>query len=189
MPDKNKMEMIKLLKLLKQVVLSPKVYLEDVDLIKALKNQKELSKYENQSCDKVKVSLNTLKNRANENIDGGFKVLDDYRVSALQAIQDQNEQSNKSNTRTRTGLSKRASELSDEVLVMKKICTNLIEGIFEAIEEIEALAPLERKDVRERRAKQAVRKLKSMFTLHQKLFDTPKITDNILGMNSRSRDK
>ena len=186
MPDKKKLGTNNLIKLLKSVTNSPDDYIKDNELLLALKSQSGLAGYENKQIKKEKVSLNTLKNRADAYIDGGFKVLDNYRTSAFQSMQYKKDKSGESNRRTRVGLSKRVNELEEEVLEMQKICFCLIQGVTEATDEIEALVTQDNRSVRERRAKQAVTKLKSLLTINPEPFNSPVRNDNIVEIGKRA---
>lgn len=86
--DINNRSVLARVKYLESIIQSPRMYHENIDLLIALKSQGGFAKLSVGEPLIHPMSLNTLKNRANDLLPGGFAVFDNLRHLASKAIQD-----------------------------------------------------------------------------------------------------
>lgn len=118
--ERNIQSIIALRELLHEVIQDPANSEHDKELRDALKSQGALSKYRNEKHSIHTSSINTLKRICEKSLEGGFDALDRLRVAALQAIEDEQQKSNRSNKITRGGMSQRISELEVENQILQQ---------------------------------------------------------------------
>ncbi|MFV8387334.1 hypothetical protein ACNO5E_24840, partial [Vibrio parahaemolyticus] len=75
--EKNQLKTLKTRDFLKEIIKSPKSFYEDKELLKKLKSQGGLAKFESQERNIEPCALNTFKTNADEVISGGFSEIDD----------------------------------------------------------------------------------------------------------------
>ncbi|ANQ29346.1 hypothetical protein BA894_23490 [Vibrio natriegens] len=128
--------------LLIDIINSPKNYLDNDVIIKALKSQSELSKYCIVDKDDRKsissCSINTLKTYANEYFDGGFKVFDELRVSAKSQIANCKLKTSK-NKKTHIGMNYQLEKYKSENKSLKIVNINqqiIIEDLRSSLKEM-----------------------------------------------------
>jgi len=116
-------------------------YHSDQELRKALKSQGGIAKLEravtNDRGDTLQVipmSLNTLKTYADTHLPGGFKTLNDLRLKALEALEIAAKRGERSNKRTRSGLSLKVAELEHELELHRQTNMLLLKAIAECHE-------------------------------------------------------
>ncbi|EPR1453970.1 hypothetical protein ACU0QN_002688 [Citrobacter koseri] len=86
--DINNRSVLARVKYLESIIQSPAMYHENTELLIALKSQGGLAKLSISESLIYPMSLNTLKNRANDLLLGGFSVFDNLRHLASKAIHD-----------------------------------------------------------------------------------------------------
>ena len=166
--------------LLRNICDSPASYKDNSDVISALKSQGALSKYTSEDLLIVPTSINTLKRVSDEYIEGGFQALDNLRKTALQRIDNYKERGNSSNKSTRAGLSKRVTELEDDVLKLEKINYTLLQTIADAMDDIKSVTNVEEKGARSHRSKQAIKRIAAMTSINPPPFDNVPSTSNVI---------
>lgn len=80
-----------------------------------MQSQGRLAKYKHDDPKIVASSLNTIKRVAEASLPGGFAGLDRLRISALEAIENENKRASQSNKRSKRGLEMRVTELEQEL--------------------------------------------------------------------------
>ena len=118
--ERNNQSVVALRKLLHEVIHEPTKFKEDDKLRNALKSQGGLSQYCNEGRGIYVSSINTLKRICEKSLEGGFNALDRLRVSALQAMEDEQQNINRSNKITRGGINQRIAELEVENQVLQQ---------------------------------------------------------------------
>lgn len=84
--DINNSSVLARFKYLESIIQSPSRYNENADLLIVLKSQRGIAKLSLSESSIYPMSLNTLKNRANNFLPGGFAALDNLRHLAFKAI-------------------------------------------------------------------------------------------------------
>lgn len=94
--------------LLVQIIQRPQQFSKEVDLRRALKRQGSLARFkrsveieQGEPIQTFSMSLNTLKTHANENLVGGFKVLNELRLKAIEALEFSEKRGQQANKRTK----------------------------------------------------------------------------------------
>ncbi|MBF4242191.1 hypothetical protein, partial [Vibrio anguillarum] len=90
---------------------------DDEELMKALKSQSGIAKYQNQERKITSCSLNTVKSISEAFLERGFLSLDELRINAKLAIEAVNhvEKASKGNKQTAVGLKHKVAELEFEL--------------------------------------------------------------------------
>jgi uncharacterized protein YegP (UPF0339 family) len=127
------------------------------------------------------MSLNTLKLYANNVLDRGFEGFEALRIGAIDAINSYKERSQSANKRTKAGLIKMVAELEDELDKHRKINFILLQGIQSAISSINSIKNAPEKKVQDKRADDAMVKIRAIVAMNPPPFDTfqdqPKVAD------------
>lgn len=115
--EKNQTKVLETEKLLKEIITSPAEFKDDEELIKALKSQSGIAKYQNQERNITSCSLNTVKSISEALLERGFLSLDELRINAKLAVEavHHNEKASKGNKQTVVGLKHKVSELESEL--------------------------------------------------------------------------
>lgn len=85
--EKNQTKVLETEKLLREIITSPIEFKGDEELLKALKSQSAIAKYQNQERSITSCSLNTVKSISEALFDRGFLSLDELRINAKLAIE------------------------------------------------------------------------------------------------------
>ncbi|MNE55220.1 hypothetical protein D3C80_1500450 [compost metagenome] len=116
-------------------------YHSDQELRKALKSQGGIAKLEREVTNDrgdtlhvIPMSINTLKSYADVHLPGGFKALNDLRLKALEALEIAAKRGERSNKRTRSGLSLKVAELEHELELHRQTNMLLLKAIAECHE-------------------------------------------------------
>ncbi|EKN3687219.1 TPA: hypothetical protein U5D93_003926 [Yersinia enterocolitica] len=109
---------------LESIIQSPAEYQENMTLSAALKSQGGLAKLSVSEPSISPVSLNTLKNRANDLLPGGFTAIDHLRLQASKAIRDL---ATTKSTSPSSSITKQ--DLKDKVKAQKRIISQLWDEI------------------------------------------------------------
>lgn len=122
MQEKNHLKVTKTHDFLKEIIASPENFKEDEALLKSLKSQGGIAKYECKERYLEKCSLNTLKTSADELLTGGFSSLDKLRKNAVNAIEftKKGVKSRKGNTSTSIGQKNRIAEQKKEIEALQR---------------------------------------------------------------------
>ncbi|WP_439146517.1 hypothetical protein [Vibrio sp.] len=115
--EKNQTKILETEKLLREIITTPAEFKNDEELLKALKSQSAIAKYQNEERNIASCSLNTVKSISETLLDRGFLSLDELRINAKSAIEDahHNENSSGSNRQTRAGLKLQVKDLESEL--------------------------------------------------------------------------
>ncbi|EIU6779400.1 hypothetical protein [Vibrio parahaemolyticus] len=119
--EKNQTKVLETEKLLREIIKSPDEFKDDEELLKALKSQSDIAKYQDQNRTIEPCSLNTLKSNAQALLEGGFVSLDKLRIDAKLAIEKalHNETTSKDNNST-VGLKRQKKELKLQLDVAQR---------------------------------------------------------------------
>ncbi|MBF4327569.1 hypothetical protein EAY16_20000, partial [Vibrio anguillarum] len=114
-------------KLLREIITSPAEFKDDEELLKALKSQSDIAKYQDQNRTIEPCSLNTLKSNAESLLERGFVSLDELRINAKLAIEAARleEKASKGNKKTAVGLKHKVAELESELDAAQR-CNSLL---------------------------------------------------------------
>ncbi|WP_289098483.1 hypothetical protein [Pseudoalteromonas shioyasakiensis] len=115
--EKNQTKVLETEKLLKEIITTPAEFKDDEVLMKALKSQSGIAKYQDQERNITSCSLNTVKSISEALLERGFLSLDELRINAKLAIEAAhlNEKVSKGNKQTVAGLKHKVSELETEL--------------------------------------------------------------------------
>ncbi|EMI4516802.1 hypothetical protein V6560_004421 [Vibrio parahaemolyticus] len=115
--EKNQTKILETEKLLREIITTPTEFKNDEELLKALKSQSGIAKYQNQERNITSCSLNTLKSISEALLERGFLSLDELRINAKQAIEaaHHDEKASKGNKQTVVGLRHKVAELESEL--------------------------------------------------------------------------
>ncbi|AEH31777.1 hypothetical protein DEB41_00855 [Vibrio anguillarum] len=115
--EKNQTKVLETEKLLREIITSPAEFKDDEELLKALKSQSDIAKYQDQNRTIEPCSLNTLKSNAESLLERGFVSLDELRINAKLAIEAARleEKASKGNKTTVVGLQHKVAELESEL--------------------------------------------------------------------------
>ncbi|MEZ8052551.1 hypothetical protein [Vibrio atlanticus] len=115
--EKNQTKVLETEKLLREIITSPVGFKGDEELLKALKSQSAIAKYQNQERNITSCSLNTVKSISESLLERGFLSLDELRINAKLAIETLHhvEKSSKGNKQTKVGLKHKVAELESEL--------------------------------------------------------------------------
>ncbi|MDE1232926.1 hypothetical protein [Vibrio aestuarianus] len=115
--EKNQTKILETEKLLREIITTPAEFKNDAELLKALKSQSGIAKYQNQERNITSCSLNTVKSISEGLLERGFLSLDELRINAKLAIEavHHDEKASKGNKQTVVGLKHRVAELESEL--------------------------------------------------------------------------
>ncbi|MFA0520523.1 hypothetical protein AB4501_26590, partial [Vibrio sp. 10N.222.55.E8] len=85
--EKNQTKILETEKLLKEIITAPTEFKNDEELLKALKSQSGIAKYQNQERNITPCSLNTVKSISEALLERGFLSLDELRINAKLAVE------------------------------------------------------------------------------------------------------
>lgn len=191
--ERNTESVIALRDLLRIIVSEPENFADNEQIITALKSQGKTASLDleisfNGTDHKITpVSLNTLKTYSNELFDNGFEGLNQLRTAALDSIKSFNERKTKSNKRTKTGLQMRVRELEDELEKHKQVNFILLQALSSSISSIKGIKNAPSKDLLEKRADEAISRLRAIISMNPQPFDQLKDTNTVvrLGKNEK----
>ncbi|MEZ8437887.1 hypothetical protein AB6D90_15170 [Vibrio splendidus] len=120
--EKNQTKILETEKLLREVITSPAEFKYDEELMKALKSQSGIAKYQNEERNITSCSLNTVKSISEALLERGFLSLDELRINAKLAVEaaHHNEKASKGNKQTVVGLKYKVAELQSELNVAQR---------------------------------------------------------------------
>ncbi|AZS27223.1 hypothetical protein ND920_15985 [Vibrio ordalii] len=140
--EKNLLKVLKTRDFLKEIIKAPKSFYEDKTLLKQLKSQGGLAKFESQERNIERCALNTFKANADEVIGGGFNEIDDLRKNAVIALEFEikGNKSRKGSITTHAGKQQRIVEQKKEIDALQRENMLLTALLRESRSKIKALA-------------------------------------------------
>lgn len=119
--EKNKIKILETEKLLRDMIASPLDFKDDEELLKAIKSQSAIAKYQNQERNIASCSLNTVKSISEVFLDRGFLYLDELRISAKLAVEATKlgEKVSKGNKQTSVGLRLKVDDLQSQLTTLQ----------------------------------------------------------------------
>lgn len=175
--QRNTLALNTLMDFLHQVHKSPDSFKDNKELIQALKSQVATAGLEIsfQVGDAAKatspMSLNTLKTYAERNIPTGFDGFNRLRVSALEAVEAAKRRAERSNKRTKVGLSLRVEELEHKLSALQKTNMVLLQALNRALDDIKSVRDASTTGVRALRATEAIKALSAITSLNAPPFN------------------
>ncbi|EKT4555571.1 hypothetical protein JGK41_002352 [Pseudomonas putida] len=176
--QRNTLALNTLMDFLHQVHKSPDSFKDNKELIQALKSQVATAGLEIsfQVGDAAKatspMSLNTLKTYAERNIPTGFDGFNRLRVSALEAVEAAKRRAERSNKRTKVGLSLRVEELEHKLSALQKTNMVLLQALNRALDDIKSVRDASTTGVRALRATEAIKALSAITSLNAPPFNS-----------------
>ncbi|WP_305829616.1 hypothetical protein [Photobacterium leiognathi] len=140
--EKNQTKILETEKLLKEIITAPTEFKNDEELLKALKSQSGIAKYQNQERNITPCSLNTVKSISEALLERGFLSLDELRINAKLAVEavHHNEKASKGNKQTVVGLKHKVSELESELDAAQRSNSLLTAMIIELRSKLKQIA-------------------------------------------------
>ena len=125
--EKNQTKVLETVSLLRKVIISPISFIDNDELVNALKSQSGISKYQCLENNIASCSLNTLKNISEVLLDRGFIALDELRINAKLAIEQSllDERRSKENKQSAVSLNRKIVELKSQLDVTRRINTQM----------------------------------------------------------------
>lgn len=163
--------------ILRSIVSAPAQFIEDENLKKALKSQGGLAKleYETQidgkTIRKLPMSLNTLKTYTDEIFDEGFEGLNHLRLRAIEALDEYIHRSIRPNSQSRAGLKSKIKELEEELEKHRSVNFILLQAVSSAMDTIKNMQKAPDDQLREKRAKDGLDKIRAIASLNPHPFD------------------
>ncbi|MCW4446658.1 hypothetical protein OHV10_20680 [Vibrio splendidus] len=116
--EKNQTKILETETLLKEIITTPAEFKDDEVLVKALKSQSGIAKYQNEDRKITSCSLNTVKSISEALLERGFLSLDELRINAKEKIDEaQNDAGTAkgSKRKTKADLESEKAELKSEL--------------------------------------------------------------------------
>lgn len=175
--ERNTLAFKTLLECLQHIHQSPEHFQDNKELIKSLKSQASTAaldlKFKLGEDEKTTtpMSLNTLKTYAEKILPTGFDGLNRLRVAALEALEHAERKEQRSNKRTKVGLSLRAQELEYKLATLQKTNMVLLQALNRALDDIKSVRDAPTNGVRALRASEAVKALSAIVSLNAPPFN------------------
>ncbi|TMU81247.1 hypothetical protein FGA82_06680 [Pseudomonas fluorescens] len=175
--ERNTLALNTLMELLHQVHKSPESFKGNKELIQALKSQGATAsldisfKVGETAKTTSPMSLNTLKTYAERNIPTGFDGFNRLRGSALEAVEAAERREQRSNKRTKVGLTLRAEELEHKLSALQKTNMVLLQALNRALDDIKSVRDASSTGVRALRATEAIKALSAITSLNAPPFN------------------
>tara|TARA_B100002003_G_C14157587_1_gene557825 strand:+ start:4546 stop:5139 length:594 start_codon:yes stop_codon:yes gene_type:complete len=167
-------------KILLAIIQAPGQFCEDEDLQKSLKSQGGIAKLEyevtidQEDFHKASMSLNTLKGYAEDLFDRGFEDLDQLRIKAREAIQMHLDRERRPDSRSRHGLLLKVQELEEELEKHRSTNFLLLQAVSSAMAAIKGVRDASNEEIREKRAKDGIDRIRAIASLNPHPFDQVK---------------
>lgn len=168
--------------LLRSLIKKPEKYAEDEKLIGDLKSQGGLAKLQykieidGETVEKLPMSLNTLKNYSDSELDEGFEGIDSLRIKAREAVETYLARSVRPDSRSRIGLQTKIHDLEEELEKHRAINFILLQAMSSAMSSIKSVRDAPETELRDKRAKDGLDRLRAITSLNVPPFDT--VTDS-----------
>lgn len=139
---KKQLKVLRTQDFLKEIIDSPKQYKGDTALLKQLKSQGGLARFESEELNIEPCALNTFKNNADEVIRGGFETIDQLRKNAVNAIEFETtgNKTRKGNVATAIGQKNRIKEQAKEIEALQRENLILTALVHEARSKMKTIA-------------------------------------------------
>lgn len=157
---------------------NPDAFKSDKALIPALKNQSSTAamrisfEIEGSIKTTVPVSLNTLKTYAEKILPTGFDGLNRLRQAALEALELSERKAQRSNKRTKVGLSMRVEELESKLAMHQRTNFVLLQALGRALDDIKSVRDAPNAGLRAHRASESIRALAAITSLNAPPFNS-----------------
>ncbi|BDX19229.1 hypothetical protein MFKK_20390 [Halopseudomonas aestusnigri] len=159
--------------LLTLVCQKPFQFKNDQELRTSLKSQSSLAKihrkFELETGEKLAthpMSLNTLKTHSNAVLNGGFKILDDLRISATSALDRADKREKYTNKRTKSGLNRRVQQLEQELEMQRQTNMLLLRSISESIHQFTSIQDASDEKIRKKRTQDALQTIRAILSMN-----------------------
>lgn len=175
--ERNTLALFTLVECLEQIHRSPGTFRGNKELIAALKNQGSTAALSfiftvgETTKTTTPVSLNTLKTYAENNLPTGFDGLNKLRIAALEALEADERREERSNKRTKVGLSMRVAELEERLAMHQKTNLILLQALGRARDDIKSVRDAPTQGIRALRAQEALQALTAMTSLNAPPYD------------------
>lgn len=175
--ERNTLALNTLMEFLHQVHKSPDSFKDNKELIQALKSQVATAGLEIsfQAGEAAKttapMSLNTLKTYAERHIPTGFDGFNRLRVSALEAVEAAQRRAERSNKRTKVGLTLRVEELEHKLSALQRTSMVLLQALNRSLDDIKSVRDASSAGVRALRATEAIKALSAITSLNAPPFN------------------
>lgn len=175
--ERNTLALNTLMELIHQVHKSPDSFKDNKELIQALKSQVataglEISFQVGEAAKTTSpMSLNTLKTYAERHIPTGFDGFNRLRVSALEAVEASQRRTERSNKRTKLGLTLRVEELVHKLSALQRTNMVLLQALNRSLDDIKSVRDASTTGVRALRATEAIKALSAITSLNAPPFN------------------
>lgn len=170
--DAAKTGVLALEQLLAQVITKPSDFVEDVELQSALKSQAGLASLDRvvsaggeEAINTYPTSLNTLKKYSDECLVGGFNSLNALRIKAIEAFERAERKKERSNKRTKAGLSLKVEDVESELEMLRQTNYLLLRALQEALGQIQDIRTAKDLKILEKWSSDAIATLLSITSL------------------------
>ncbi|WP_053225184.1 hypothetical protein [Pseudomonas helleri] len=189
--ERNTLALNVLVECLHQIHRSPESFQNNKELIKALKNQASTAalnlnfKVVEEEKTTSPMSLNTLKTYAEKILPTGFDGLNRLRVAALDALESAERRTQRSNKRTKVGLSLRVEELEYKLATSQRTNMVLLQALNRALDDIKSVRDAPSNGVRALRASEALKALSAITSLNAPPFHklTPSDENTVVSLD------
>ncbi|MBX8617305.1 hypothetical protein K5D48_09575 [Pseudomonas cichorii] len=187
--ERNTLAFKTLLECLQHIHQSPEHFKDNKELIKSLKSQASTAaldlKFKLGEDEKTTtpMSLNTLKTYAEKILPTGFDGLNRLRVAALEALEYAERKEQRSNKRTKVGLSLRAQELEYKLAILQKTNMVLLQALNRALDDIKSVRDAPTNGVRALRVSEAAKALSAIVSLNAPPFNKLTTSDQTTVVN------
>lgn len=175
--ERNTLALSTLVECLEKIRTAPDSFRGNKELVAALKSQASTAALNfsftvgEETKTTTPVSLNTLKTYAESNLPTGFDGLNKLRVAALDALEAAGRREERSNKRTKVGLSLRVAELEQKLALHQKTNLTLLHALGNARDHIKSVRDAPNAGVRSLRAQEAIKALTAMASLNAPPYD------------------
>lgn len=188
---RNTLALSVLMECLQHIHQSPERFQGNKELIKSLKSQASTAaldlKFKTGEDERTTtpMSLNTLKTYAEKILPTGFDGINRLRVAALEALEYAERREQRSNKRTKVGLSLRAQELEHKLTTLQKTNMVLLQALNRALDDIKSVRDAPNNGVRMLRASEAVKALSAITSLNAPPFNrlTPSDENTVVNLD------
>lgn len=175
--ERNTLAFSTLVECLQQIHRAPDSFRGNKELISALKSQSSTAALSlsftvgAETKETTPVSLNTLKAYAQSKLPTGFDGLNNLRIAALDALEASERREERSNKRTKVGLSLRVAELEQKLAMHQKTNLTLLHALGNARDHIKSVRDAPNAGVRSLRAQEAIQALTVIASLNAPPYD------------------
>jgi len=175
--ERNTLALSKLVECLEQIHRAPESFRGDQELAVALKSQGSTAALSfsfnvgEVTKTTTPMSLNTLKTYAENNLATGFDGLNRLRIAASDALEAAARREERSNKRTKVGLSLRVAELEQQIETHRKTNLILLQALGRARDDIKSVRDASTPGIKALRAQEALQALTAMASLNAPPYD------------------